>query len=859
MAEYFDRQELQAMTGQPFMRFAAVAMKELIDNALDACEATGAAPELRVDVVARNGELRFAVSDNGAGIDPDVVARILDFNTRPSDKALYRTPTRGAQGNALKTVVGMPFALWSGNAPPVVIRSKGVNHYIRVKEGAGGVPRIEHERSLGSEIACGAGVAISLPEWQDFDPEHLTRAFALFNPHANVSFSFSGASHHGESAVVEIAETHIATNPGYSKFMPTDPLVVHWFDEKTFERFVLSLVEAGRDDYLGQFLMNTFRGFKASHKAKEAASAVPQIRRLSDFEKRPQDLGLLFRRMRQTVKEPTHKVLGSPVGEVHLTATLASFYGGVDRYWYKRVNTTLNGAPAIVEVVVAETEEPGGLFYGVNHSPTFDDPLASAGLFAKGGPYGYGIAGFLENAHAYRDGGSTSAAVHFIAAAPTFLDRGKTRLDVQIGSELRTAITHALWAASKTLDKDAKKRERDAAAAQRDADRRARQRGRRIPQLAACFEVMEEAYAYSTGNGALPTSVRDLYYAVRNRIERFGYDADELDQNYFSQTILTRYRQEQRDLPDVFYEPRGVLYEPHDGGEIRLGTKSVAEYSFPEYAFDKILYIEKRGRVEILRAARLDDAYDMAIVGGEGYATEAIRNLFANAEEGDYQLFVLHDADPHGYNIARTLAEETARMPGYSVAVIDIGLKLEDALQMGKNPETFTRRNQLPATLEAELTDVEREHFVGEERVDRNGKKYWIAKRVELNDLSSPQLVAYVEEKLEENGVRGKVIPPDDVLADLVEEKYRALSAEWALAAIDRIICAPEFKREVADEFRDRFHLEGARSHIEEAFAKNRTLSWREAVEARLQAVHGEHDAALMASVEQKLRGRLAK
>jgi hypothetical protein len=54
---------------------------------------------------------------------------------------------------------------------------------------------------------------------------------------------------------------------------------------------------------------------------------------------------------------------------------------------------------------------------------------------------------------------------------------------------------------------------------------------------------MQEAYMFSTGNEALPTFARDLYYAVRNRIERFGYDADELDYGYFGR-ILPKYRRE---------------------------------------------------------------------------------------------------------------------------------------------------------------------------------------------------------------------------------------------------------------------------------------------------------------------------
>ena len=48
---------------------------------------------------------------------------------------------------------------------------------------------------------------------------------------------------------------------------------------------------------------------------------------------------------------------------------------------------------------------------------------------------------------------------------------------------------------------------------------------------------------FSTGDEALPTLTRDLYYAVRNRIERFGCDADELDYGYFCR-ILPKYRRE---------------------------------------------------------------------------------------------------------------------------------------------------------------------------------------------------------------------------------------------------------------------------------------------------------------------------
>ena len=416
---------------------------------------------------------------------------------------------------------------------------------------------------------------------------------------------------------------------------------------------------------------------------------------------------------------------------------------------------------------------------------------------------------------------------------------------------------------SKDLSKEAKKRDKDAAAAERDAERRARQDAspKRINKADACYEDMEEAYAFSTGNESLPTTARDLYYAVRNRIERFGYDGDELAYSYFSQTVLPKYQREENLLPLVEYEPRGILYEPHEGKEVRLGTRSVAEYNFPDFLFNKILYSEKNGRVGILQAADIDARHDMALIGGQGYASEAIRTLFKSAEKGEYQLFVLHDADPHGYGIARTLSEETERMPGYSVNVIDIGLKLEDALAMDKHPETFTRKNQMDSAVEAELTDVEREHFVGEERKDEKGKPYWIAKRVELNDLSSPQLVEYVERKLKSHDVRGKVIPPDEALAERREAMYRKKVGSWVDDLIAEMLATDDLKDRMVEEFEERFKLRGAKAWIKgpRGFKGDDTISWRDAVKSTLQAAYtAKHKDALQEAVREHIRETVA-
>src|SRR5512132_3418626 len=172
----------------------------------------------------------------------------------------------------------------------------------------------------------------------------------------------------------------------------------------------------------------------------------------------------------------------------------------------------------------------------------------------------------------------------------------------------------------------------------------------------------------------------------------------------------------------------------------------------------------------IFDAAHFAERYDMAIAYGEGYAAEAARELLAHAEAGDYTILVLHDADPYGYEIARTLGEATRRMPDHQIEVVDLGLTVADAIERGLAAETFTRRKALSWQLRSRLTATEREWFGGSPA----GWKSWICQRVELNAFTAPDLVAYVEAGLDAAGATGKIVPPAEVLAEQAAERHRS-------------------------------------------------------------------------------------
>jgi DNA topoisomerase VI subunit A len=261
-------------------------------------------------------------------------------------------------------------------------------------------------------------------------------------------------------------------------------------------------------------------------------------------------------------------------------------------------------------------------------------------------------------------------------------------------------IGDAIWSVAKPLYKEAKKQERAARAPRQTYY----EPEPKVYQKEIVFEVLPRAIARAGTN----FSARDLYYATRPLVYAHGeWEADkQLDYGYFSQGLLTEYQEQNGLINGLWREPRGQMHEPHTGRSVRLGTREVAAYEFPEYSFDKVLYVEKQGEWPKLQAACLAERYDMAIASAQGYPVEAVRELFERAEGGDYQLFCFHDADLDGYNIARVMAEATRRMPGYNVDVVDIGLTVEDALEMGLDSEPFYRKKDISLELRARLSGV---------------------------------------------------------------------------------------------------------------------------------------------------------
>jgi hypothetical protein len=287
----------------------------------------------------------------------------------------------------------------------------------------------------------------------------------------------------------------------------------------------------------------------------------------------------------------------------------------------------------------------------------------------------------------------------------------------------------------------------------------------RPTQKALIIDAIPGGAAKMSGGGELRYSQRQLFYAVREQVKRqmpAGPDGEpfELDWGYFC-NVVTDYEAEYGDIPGMYRDPRGTLYHPHTGEEIPLGTIAVENYDPPRWTFNKLLYCEKEGFIEIMKSVGWPERNDCALVSSKGFASRAVRDVFdlLGETDQDIKFFCVHDADAYGTMIYQSLKEATRARGARKVEVIDLGLNPDEALEMGLEPEPITGDKLKPVA----------------DYVEPEWRDWLQGHRVELNAMPTRQFLDWLDAKLTPHA--GKVVPPPDVLtgrlAEGVEAKVR--------------------------------------------------------------------------------------
>jgi DNA topoisomerase VI subunit B len=381
LLDFATRKDLIAQTGHQPDAWPLVALKELTDNAVDACEDARVPPEIQVHVDKDGIEVR----DNGPGIPPDVVDGVLDFSVRVSTREAYVSPTRGAQGNALKTIVAMPFVL-DGEQGRVTIDARGVLHDITMRVDRIRQALVLDRRQGPGRVKTGTAVRVYWPKVCMHTLEssasrflQIARGYTLLNPH--LSLRLDGF---GEKVVVR------ATAPDWPKWLPGDPTSPHWYGREHFERLVSAYIGHDRDtgrQRTVRELVSEFRGFSGSAKQKAVLDAVDMTRlpldALADGDRLDTDqVAQLLTAMKQHSKPVKPALLGI-LGRNHLATRFENLGAEMESFEYRKVEGETDGIPWVVETAFAWCPRATSrrLVTGVNWSPGIVNLFRELGRF----------------------------------------------------------------------------------------------------------------------------------------------------------------------------------------------------------------------------------------------------------------------------------------------------------------------------------------------------------------------------------------------------------------------------------------------------------------------------------------------
>jgi len=448
--DFFSQKELVTQIGHDVSEWPCVIAKELVDNALDAGDEADVPPVITITADATG----ITVSDNGPGLPESTLAGALDYSVRTSNREAYVAPDRGAQGNALKTLIPMPYVLDPDHGR-VLVTAHGKRHVIT----CGVDPVSRHPVIRDDASACPTtGTSIRL-EWgpeqgSDGDAvwpfarlrpddavdglaqrfQELVTGFALFNPHATFRLDWFGT-----------AFDWPATDPQWRKWRPHQPTSAHWYEQRHLERLIGAYVTHDREhggDRLVSDLVREFDGLSGSRKQARvlADSGLHRVRLSELVHDGGFDTGRirnLLHAMQQQSRPVTPARLGF-LGEEHLRTRLLDLGVRPESFRYSRRTSpakckdpaaadtadTRVSVPWVLESAFgwkADDDEERSIFAGTNWSAALGNP------FRTFGDTGEGLETVLADMRATRYE-PIVFVLHLAHPRLEFTDRGKSAL-----------------------------------------------------------------------------------------------------------------------------------------------------------------------------------------------------------------------------------------------------------------------------------------------------------------------------------------------------------------------------------------------------------------------------------------------
>lgn len=826
----FTQSGLSAQTGQDADQWGRYIVKESLDNSLEAGDDV---PSITVWIETDENEVRsITISDDGPGVSSEDIDTIFgDVHAYGGTKRHYCRPTRGNQGNALMTILGVQYLC----DRPLLVRSNGTEYRVTADTETYEVAAsIDIDRRELDDKEPGFSVTVDFGEKgnQYADLCRITttiEAFSILNPQASFRVVVDD-----DETIYPARENPSVETLSLAKRGTTGKATWFTFDDFTNRIQADMQVEP---DLLVRDFVREFAKLTSYQKSGEVLSVLPEetaegaISGLFDDDDhlRSDIVSDLFDAMRAETSAYSSDGLDRSLGSVgdDLEPQLVDRRGNPelvdqlrengedidelgDLSVYKHggdvVETNGKTMPFHFELAAIPTYAVEGnrgtcdLVFGVNQSVTYSEPSINRfrGLPVK---HHREDSPTKENrvSRAFEDFGHDTAVVcNLTCPNIDFKDRGKQDFPL---TPFREVMGEVVGKAVRNLERHHRPALNDLVTDDVEPEPDPELENKAHYGFIKEFirEAFDDAYHDVSGGGVHMVLMRQFFYEVRPRFqdetERRGYewtndskpgDKSELTLKYNTFTsVVSDYEEEVLGERVIYRDKRGFFAEPHNNVRVELSTEAVEKHSPNIGQYGAILFVEKTGYYNLLHSDfELDKRFDIGLIQAKGYSVDALRNLVEKIQaEGDVPILTLTDLDIAGIGIAADAKEPDELSAAGMFDVQRIGVTLADIDEHDLPIEPANYNDKIVAEIENkhDAGDVSDEVF---EFLTAND-----GQRVEINAFRPAELKEYLETKFAELGIE-KVHPnvedvhtPETNDIDQIKEDVRSEAVgDWVLS-----------------------------------------------------------------------------
>lgn len=879
--EFLRLEGLQKLTGIMAYDWDLYILKELIDNALDADEAALRRPDIKVLMsygqtysgARREYDPTLTVEISNSALFPvDRVMRVFSPHARFSTNDYYKYPARGAQGNALKTILGIPYALHYhyfgnynlGQRPPITITSgeDRVAVWLDVDDELQRFQLKQPEVLKRGSNDSGTTVSAYIDYFVQEEPTRqideiieFLETLAIFNPHATFHFDITVVSVDKNNPLVTQEKTWLKTYEGNlqwdGRFDRRERTPIHWYTKSHFFDLAKALVRAEKRSQeipveLGRFVTQFgFEVFPANGRLQAQMPLSAVIQHIDELD------GLYNLLLRESHARAIR--LGE-IGESHISCgrDIPQASNGTPLFFYAchREETPKTETPFVLEVsLCANGTDKRQILTGINHTRTYLPLFYNKPLYPPDAIEPLrGLEKLLEF-YSNLPAGMT-LTVHLIAPNVGYESYGKYAI---VDQPYRTALI--------TLVDEVVTKYLEAIRPPEPVDYLTEPAARLLPDVIAS----QSKWSFS---------LEQLLSVLRANLKALADEQITVDlqantaRSRLLAVVQAYERQTGKSIPGLIKRQNGGLIVPvHPANTIYadLANKGLIDL-VREHAFRAIIITNSPQIEDVLiapdftqdKASNYLLRYDAAVLRADGDLRGALRLLIEkyqriqeNPTQDDDallpQLWIVRDATLDAIRNTRLAVLETLATYKVTAAnVVDLGLDPADA-----EAEGIVVSSDADAPARQSLRDL----GLSDDEITF----YAAGKSALLEHLPPQQLRTWFERKLAAEDITAKHVPSREFLArdvkDGLEARIKGIVSELAFQHYGVVEVLSEIFSEWEkqhNDWRGQFHRD-----LEIYLIANPTRSWRDGLEYLLtKAVTVYTSATGQANIRQHLSER---